>query len=351
MTTPPSEASVLSSTANSKKRIVEIDTMRGIAIILMVLGHSFLVYPIDIFHLPGYYEFHRWFYTFHMGMLFVVAGAVYSCKDYKTFITKKIHRILVPYVIFDVISVLSRSFGGLFVNNHANLPKAAFYFFFYGGDYWFLYTIFVIFLIYPLLEKFFNEPWKEVALLLALFVVADYSHLHYFRISNAASYLTVFIVGKYAVKRIDTLRPSSHSKSLLIIIAMSAIWAVTNYYYKHVLPTTILNFFRIMSMSVVTFIFASYLSKWASKGNKISQKAQDILALCSKYSLQIYLFDAFWMVLIRSVIINIFHLSHPIAILFFMTTINIASTLLLCIFVLQKNKWVAWLTGLRSSLK
>ena len=63
--------------------------MRGIAIILMVLGHSFLVYPIDIFHLPGYYEFHRWFYTFHMGMLFVVAGAVYSCKDYKTFITKK----------------------------------------------------------------------------------------------------------------------------------------------------------------------------------------------------------------------------------------------------------------------
>ena len=35
--------------------------------------------------------------------MFLVAGAVYSCKDYKSFISKKIHHILVPYVVFDII--------------------------------------------------------------------------------------------------------------------------------------------------------------------------------------------------------------------------------------------------------
>ena len=83
---------------NGKKRVVEVDTMRGVAITLMVLGHSFLIYPIDFFHDPVYFPFHRWFYTFHMGMLFVVAGMVYKCKDYKSFISKKVHRILVCHI-------------------------------------------------------------------------------------------------------------------------------------------------------------------------------------------------------------------------------------------------------------
>ena len=104
-------------------------------------------------------------------------------------------------------------------------------------------------------------------------------------------------------------------------------------------------------MSVVVFIFACYLKKWADNGSVVSQKTQDFLSICSKYSLQIYLFDAFWMVLIRTILINVLHISHPIVILFFMTTVNITLTLLLCMHVLQRNKWTAWVTGLRSSLK
>lgn len=337
--------------ASSKKRIVEVDTMRGIAIILMVLGHSFLIYPIDFFHEPGYYEFHRWFYTFHMGMLFLVAGAVYRCKDYKTFITKKVHRILVPYLVFDVISVLSRAFGGIFVNVHANLYRSAINLFIHGGDYWFLYTIFLIFLIYPWLEKFFNEPWKEVALILALLTIVDLGPRNYFLCRQVAQYLPFFIIGKYALRRIDDFRPSTPLKAIVIIAAMALLWWVTNHYYEHGHRLATLYFFRMMTMSYVVFIFASYLRDWAAKGNVFSQKTQDLLAICSKYSLQIYLFDAFWMVLIRTVLINVLHITHPIPILFFMTTINIALTLTLCLFVLEKNKWVAWVTGLRSSLK
>lgn len=174
---------------HGKKRNVEIDTIRGMAIILMVLGHSFLIYPIDFFHKPGYYEFHRWFYTFHMGALFFVAGAVYRCKDYLPFVWKKVRRIL----------------------------------------------------------------------------------------------------GLYA---------------------------------------------------------AYYLKEMATSEHPFLQKTQYILGECSKYSLQIYLFDAFWMVAIRTVLINFLHITLPIVILFFMTTVNISCTLIACKYVLPKSKLLSWATGL-----
>ena len=336
---------------SGRKRVVEVDTMRGVAIILMVLGHSFLIYPIDIFNLPGYYEFHRWFYTFHMGMLFLVAGAVYSCKDYKSFISKKIHRILVPYVVLDIISVLFRAFGGIFVNVHADLQRSAINFIFRGGDYWFLYTIFMIFLIYPWLEKLFDKPWKEVVLMFMLLAIVEWNPRNYFLCCQFGQYLPIFIIGKYAVRRMDDLRPSSHIASLAIMVAMSLLWWVTNHYYENGYDRSPLFLVRVISMAVVVFIFACYLKEWAERGNVISQKAQDLLAVCSKYSLQIYLFDAFWMVLIRTVLCTCLHITHPMVILFFMTTINIALTLLLCLYVLPKNKWLSWVSGLRSSLK
>lgn len=335
---------------SGRKRVVEVDTMRGIAIILMVLGHSFLIYPIDFFHQSGYYEVNRWIYTFHMGVLFLVAGAVYECKDYNSFIKKKIHRLLVPYVVFDVISVLFRAFGGSFVHGHADLGRSALYLFIHGGDYWFLYTLFMIFLTYPLLEKIFNEPWKEVVLLLVLLALTNLNLWGLFLFSYVVRYLPFFIIGKYAMKRVDDFKPSSYWKSLVIIAAMALVWVVTNHYYEHFRPLGILYLSRMMSMTVVIFIFACYLKDWAEKGNPVCRKTQDLLFICSNYSLQIYLFDAFWMVLIRTVLINVLHITHPIVILFFMTTINIALTLALCLYVLPKNKWLAWMTGLRSSL-
>ena len=90
---------------DGKMRNIEIDSIRGMAIILMVLGHSFLIYPIDFFHSPGYYEFNRWFYSFHMGALFFVAGAVYRCNGYLPFLWKKVRRILVPYFVFNLLSL------------------------------------------------------------------------------------------------------------------------------------------------------------------------------------------------------------------------------------------------------
>lgn len=334
------------SPATPKKRIVELDTMRGIAITLMVLGHSFLVYPVDIFHMSGYHELHIWIYTFHMGMLFLVAGAVYKCRDYWQFFNKKVDRILVPYIVFGLLCILFHTIGGSFVHVHDDVGTYLKGFLLYGGGYWFLYTIFIIFVIYPWIEKIFDEPWKELILVLALLIVYDFKLPGFMRMNDVIRYIPLFIIGKYAVKRIDTFKPKNGLQATITVIGMAVLWAVSNYYCYHGHTSALLRVFRMMSMITLFFIFAVYLNKWASKGNKWAERFQALLGLCSQYSLQIYLFEAFFMVVIRTIIINVLHITHPALILFLMVTINIATTLILCHYVLKRNKWIAWLVGL-----
>jgi len=123
---------------------------------------------------------------------------------------------------------------------------------------------------------------------------------------------------------------------------------VANHYYKHAIPLNTLLLFRAMTMTAVMFIVAYYLKQMATSEHPFLQRVQNLLGECSKYSLQIYLFDAFWMVAVRTVLINFLHVSSPIVILFFMTTVNIACTLAVCKYVLPKSRWLSWATGLKS---
>lgn len=61
--------------ANHNKRFIEIDLLRGLAIILMIMGHSFIIHPINILEVPWCSSVSHWIYTFHMELfsLFLVA--------------------------------------------------------------------------------------------------------------------------------------------------------------------------------------------------------------------------------------------------------------------------------------
>ena len=54
----------------------KVDILRGIAAVLMVLGHSFIVYPINISEVPWCAAVSHFIYTFHMELFFILAGVV-----------------------------------------------------------------------------------------------------------------------------------------------------------------------------------------------------------------------------------------------------------------------------------
>ena len=132
----------------SGKRNEEIDILRGFAAICMILGHSILRYPIDLTCIPWCSVLEHWIFTFHMELFFLIAGICYRCFDYKGFIKKKFNRIMVPYLFFGILSLFLKAFGGSAVNRSESIGSGVTKLFFYGGNYWFLYVIFLIFLIF-----------------------------------------------------------------------------------------------------------------------------------------------------------------------------------------------------------
>lgn len=131
--------------SNTKKRIEQIDIARGIAAICMILGHSFIVHPIDISNVGWCRALHLWIYSFHMELFFFLTGAVWSCRNFSEYI-KKSMRVLVPYVAFGCLSILLRMMGTSLVNNNESLGEGVTNFIFRGG--W------ILVLICPLLYVF-----------------------------------------------------------------------------------------------------------------------------------------------------------------------------------------------------
>lgn len=146
-------------------RIEWIDIAKGMSIILVVFGHSFLG------RIPNVGD---WFATFRIPFFFFVSGLLYnSTVDFHRFIRKKWVGLLRPFFIFSII-VLIGYFGlGFDAGMHrlSTMP--------YGwGGYalWFIPVLFVTNLLYFLICRAFPNPLYRIA---AIIVLCLFGYLTY----------------------------------------------------------------------------------------------------------------------------------------------------------------------------
>ena len=88
-----------------------------------------------------------------MQLFFVISGFCWSCRDYVTYIRKKFARLVIPYIIFNMINVIPRQLLTSLVNHRTPMGESLVKILLYGGEFWFLYTLFMIFLLYPLIFR------------------------------------------------------------------------------------------------------------------------------------------------------------------------------------------------------
>lgn len=79
--------------SEKRKRIEWIDAARGIGILMVMLGHTYV---------DAKYIF--WFYAFHMALFFFLSGCTFRLHtDVRSFLKKKACGLLIPYVFFAVL--------------------------------------------------------------------------------------------------------------------------------------------------------------------------------------------------------------------------------------------------------
>ena len=162
---------------SARKRIEYVDVAKGIAILSVVVGHTFSAYD------PGSL-LNKFIYSFHMPLFFILSGFFYRPQEFKKAFGKKVKNLLVPYLIINAVRCLIALYqngfekmltGYLFPALYGNgsTPKVSLCLFDVKivGMTWFLIAMFMCQVMYLCLEessKKYGTPMWILVILLAL---------------------------------------------------------------------------------------------------------------------------------------------------------------------------------------
>lgn len=148
-------------------RLKHICLFQVIGPILVILGHS--LNGINITSGIWYSITKEWIYIFHMPLFFMISGYLLSFKEfegtkgYLGFIKQKFNRLLLPYLIWNVIGFIPKLLVQQITPDTVELSIAQIIkCLFYPrqtiwGHTWFLVALFLLYVITPLWKKIFQE--------------------------------------------------------------------------------------------------------------------------------------------------------------------------------------------------
>lgn len=295
-----------------RKHFEEIDIMKGIAIFLVVLGHSIIIYPIDLHEVDwcrGIYDFAR---MIHMPLFFIISGYCFRYKgDYPAFLKKKCFRILIPYVIFNLIDCLPRAFVSGFVNRPRGLIDSIYSILVLGGAYWFLYSLFLIFLFFPFvaehLKGFFSCGCAIIVCVVLKFVPNIPQE---FLLWRTVYHLLYFVIG-YSIQNVLDIETISsmvkkHKMTTVggILILYGFVASMGPHYSAA--DSQIIGIPMALIGIIASFAFSLIL---------MDHFVGRVFSELGRYSLQIYLLNGFALTISRTFSVTLLKIQNPVVII------------------------------------
>lgn len=225
---------------NNTQRDANIDVMKALGIILVILGHT--------------YHHGNFIYLFHMPLFFILSGTtlIYSKNIYN--IKKRFHSLLIPYFIFSFLSFLywfliESKFrpihdDSLFLGRLGNLPidiqqlinifiaENATNSFAYNVVLWFLPCLFVTDLIYSYIKNKKIEWGIDIILIILYYSwVKDLPCLPWC-LNIAIVAVPFFSIGYHLYKPVESFLSQDRGikKNVIILfITMFSIWAIIHF--------------------------------------------------------------------------------------------------------------------------
>ena len=279
-----------------KERYNELDLMKGIGIILVYLGHNFNLKGLENNEIFLY--IYRIIYSFHMPLFFLISGFLMNNGKeihLKKYYVHKIRRILIPYFFINLIDFFPRTLFPNLVNSEFDIMRV----FFYGSKItWFIYTLFIIFMIFPFLEKYILKKDRYhlfgiILILVNYFKV--FSKMEIFSINVVVGYLVYFYIG-YIIRPIykNKIVSGAWNKNIVFLI-----FGVIFLIFSH--KSFYLSYFNSIIFALMGILLTLNISLRIKKGNSI----YDILKFIGINSLTFYLIEGFITVFYRVVLIKI----------------------------------------------
>lgn len=382
----------------AKRYYPEMDRLRGIAILMVLLYHSILVYPID---LPAKYPWcdtlHSLLWTVEMPIFFLVSGFCFKYEGhYIGYLKKKVLRILLPHIVFGMLDMLIRMTPTVLVRENFDAWDAFVEFVIYGANDWFLVTLFWIFLIAPLLYRLQCTGRAGKIIVVTLAVVANLLQnlvTGVFCMRNVVQFTVFFVIGMVWRERgirqtqtessleaeNDLCRDEADKKKLksmpIVKFASALIFGVIGFVLMpwygwtgleeewrkvfhggimmkirekldfHFLPGITWVKIIYLSLCLITTLLLCYVVYVL-----ISRMKEGVfdrfLKICSKYSLQMYLLDGYALTATRILFVSVLGIQSPFLIIPLNFIVDTAIVLVISRLILKRWKVLRIVSGL-----
>lgn len=326
----------------SKTYFPAADHLRGAAILSVLLYHGIIEYPID---LRALYPWCDWLFrmlaAFHMPLFFILAGFVYRCERYGAYLKKRCLRLLVPYAVFGGASVVLHSVGGALVNGAQGLGEGLLSLALYGGEYWFLYSLFVVSAVFPLLDRI-KGKWFLPVLIAVTMLLEPVPMTRMFVMNKNIYYLGYFALGVLLRRNVPLL-----SRAHACIRKRPLLWTLGS-------AALFLGGFTLLQYALPGFAHRDYL--YAALGCasvavactawELPAALGRFLGLCSRYSLQLYLLNGYFLVAGRVLLAQLLGLREPAALILSLFALSLLGGLGVSKWILDRNRLFRALSGI-----
>lgn len=297
-----------------KKYYKDMDIARGIGIFLVVLGHSF---PDNKFNNNPFYTYiYKFIYSFHMPLFFIVSGFfaykiynILNLSQYSKYIYGKFKRLMIPYFAISLIAIPIKLYMNRYAarpielnnlivdvllypagNGTASHPGTPIQYF------WFIYTLFFIFAVIPLLNKI---PLKLVLIITAVLNVMPLKQMPLFYAWGIIHYSFYIYLGIYFNRIYEEYEKFKYKKFIVVIsfivLVLINLKSVSPQFYNAYSLITALT-------GSILFINISYLIA--------NNKLGEIFKYIGNYNYDIYLFSWFFQTGARVILFQMLKLNY-----------------------------------------
>lgn len=318
-----------------KKRFEEIDIAKGIGIVLVIFGHCFPDVSTEAgISAPIFRVIHDFIYTFHMPLMFFLAGFLaqkifrLNCiEDKFGFVKARFIRLMIPYfaigLMYMPVKMILSSFAAQ-PFNIANLWQI-----FVGenpdGGLWYLYALFLIqaVLVYICKKKNVMYLLPISGIISVLIIVLG---IAFYRIDDAIYYLFFVMLGMFAGMKYKNFEDAI---SWLITTIAAVILCIAAYYCIK-LEIPVLKFLCGMMGSIMVIGISRALLQ--SGGGTVR-----CLKYLGRYTMDIYVLHGIIMVAIRIALWSLLKLNYYVCTVAMLVG-GLVIPIIISKFILRKSK-------------
>lgn len=200
---------------------------------------------------------------------------------------------MLPYVVFCILDVMPRYFVRSLVHRPLSIRLSIVKILFHGGEYWFLYSLFIMLAVYPFVFRLFDaQRYKMFLFGILLLAITLTSGIMF-------TYHLFFFNTGVLLKDVPEVRGHKTKHNLAILSVSLIIWlAALSYKANQSIITALAG--------IASCYFMTYCGMFCK-----------LFARFGEYSLQIYLLNGFTLAASRAITCSIFHVSSPLVIISF----------------------------------